>query len=237
MKELEDLGWFPARLRNYQTEFIGSVVLWLRVYDRVVDRLRSRPEPLRPMVDLCSGSGEPAISIHRASAAFSSLTLTDKYPGRAPPLGVAVVYVPASVDVLQLDFAPGTCYTMFNAFHHFPDADKLRILQRIRASGSEACFVELLEPTVVCFIKVLLMTTLGTVLLTPFVRPFSLGRLFFTYILPVNVLTITYDGAVSVLRARSARRYSALFAGEVGVAVTRLVGGVLPLMLIETRVP
>jgi len=235
MNELEDRPWFPALLRNYQTEFIGTVAIWLKVYDRVVERLRSRTTAV-PMVDLCAGSGEPAITIFRHCAAFSSLTLTDKYPGRALAPGVAHTYAAESVDVLDLAFAKGTCYTMFNAFHHFPDAEKLRIIRRLRQSGSEACFVELLEPTLACMVKVVLMTTVGTVLLTPFVPPFSLGRLFFTYIIPINVVTITYDGVVSVLRARSARQLTALFDQEGGsVQVTRLAGGVLPLTLIEVR--
>ncbi len=64
----------------------------------------------------------------------------------------------------------------------------------------------------------------------------ELGRLFFTYIVPVNVVSITYDGVVSVLRARSATRYAALFAGEDGaVQVTRLAGRILPLTLITLR--
>ncbi|HOY27329.1 MAG TPA: class I SAM-dependent methyltransferase [Flavobacteriales bacterium] len=236
MKELEDQRWFPAMLRNYQTEFIGSVVVWLRVYVPVTRRLRQRLGKPVPMVDLCSGSGGPAITIYRESGAFSSLTLTDKFPGSPQPPNAPWSYVQEPVDALDLEPERGTCYTMFNAFHHFSDQDKLRIIRRLRDSGCEACFVELLEPTVLCALKVILMGTMGTLLFTPFVRPFSLGRLFFTYIVPVNVVSITYDGVVSVLRARSATRYAALFAGEDGaVQVTRLAGRILPLTLITLR--
>ena len=236
MKELEDQRWFPAMLRNYQTEFIGSVVVWLRVYAPVTRRLRQRLGKPVPMVDLCSGSGGPAITIYRESGAFSSLTLTDKFPGSPQPPNAPWSYVQEPVDALDLEPERGTCYTMFNAFHHFSDQDKLRIIRRLRDSGCEACFVELLEPTVLCALKVILMGTMGTLLFTPFVRPFSLGRLFFTYIVPVNVVSITYDGVVSVLRARSATRYAALFAGEDGaVQVTRLAGRILPLTLITLR--
>jgi hypothetical protein len=142
------------------------------------------------------------------------------------------------MDVLEMEFTPGTCYTMFNAFHHFTDEQKVRIVQRIRATGSEVCFVELLEPTLTCTIKVLLMTTLGTLLFTPFLRPFSFGRLFFTYVVPINLLTITYDGVVSVLRSRSAHQFGELFAHEgQSIHITRLGGGLMPLTLIETREP
>jgi hypothetical protein len=236
MKELEDLDRFPVLLRNYQTEFIGAVVVWLRVYAPLTRRLRQRLGAPVPMVDLCSGSGEPAITIHRESCTFSSLTLTDKFPGRRPPPDAPWSYVQESVDALDLEPERGTCYTMFNAFHHFRDQEKLRIIHRLRDRGSEACFVELLEPTVLCALKVILMGTMGTLLFTPFVRPFSLGRLFFTYIVPVNVITITFDGVVSVLRARSAKQFRALLSDEDGaVQVTRLDGRILPLTLITLR--
>lgn len=236
MKELEDQYWFPALLRNYQTEFIGSVVVLLRVYAPLTRRLRQRLGASVHMVDLCSGSGEPAITIHRECGTFSSLTLTDKFPGRPQAPDAAWSYVLEPVDALDLEPERGTCYTMFNALHHFSDQDKLRIIRRLRDNGSEACFVELLEPTFLCALKVVLMGTMGTLLFAPFVRPFSLGRLFFTYIVPVNVVTITYDGVVSVLRARSAKQYAALFSGENGaVRVTRLAGRILPLTLITLR--
>jgi len=55
-----------------------------------------------------------------------------------------------------------------------------------------------------------LTTTIGCLLLTIFIKPFSLIRLLFTYILPVNILTITYDGMISVLKSRSLKQYQTL---------------------------
>ncbi len=238
MQELEDLAWFPAIFRNYQTEHIGTLSVLGSVPEVFLAYLRkSAPRP-GPQVDLCSGSGEPAVTIFRRAGLFTDLTLTDLYPrwGFSAPGGV--IYDPRPLNVLALDPVPGTCYTMFNAFHHFTAGEQEGLVRKCRAAGVEAFYVELLEPTVLCMVKVLLASTVGVVLLAPFVKPFSLGRLFFTYVVPVNVFTITWDGVVSVLRSRTAAQYrERLSVAEVGVQVHRLQGGWLPLTVIHVAAP
>lgn len=234
MKELEDSPYFPAWLRNFQTEFIGFVVARFGVYKTFTDFMRSLNLPEKPMFDLCSGSGEPALTIFRESGCFSQLTLSDKFPNEQAVPADRAVYCPESTDVLEMAFGPQACYTMFNAFHHFSASDKRKIVRRLQASGANGFFVELLEPTLICMLKVLFMTTVGALLLTPFIRPFSFRRLLFTYILPVNIVTITYDGIVSVCKSVSARGYRRLFKpfGD-SVRVIRLKKGLTPLVVIQ----
>ena len=97
-----------------------------------------------------------------------------------------------------------------------------------------AFFVEILEPNPLCFLKVLLSTTLGTLVMTPFIQPFSLLRLGLTYILPVNILTITFDGVVSVFKSRSVHQYRKRLA-SVGsdLEVFRLRTGWTPIVVIH----
>jgi hypothetical protein len=236
MKELEDYNWFPPVLRNFQTEFIGFAVATFNVYDVFVQHLKTLSLSVQPMTDLCSGSGEPAISIFRKSNCFSRLTLSDKYPNPLQLHDDKITYVMQRTDVLEIEFKPGTYYTMFNAFHHFGDAEKLKIAQNIQTSGSVAFFVEILEPRIVCFLKVLFLTTIGNLLLTPFIRPFSLRRLFFTYILPVNMFTITFDGIVSVLKSRSVKQYQKLFTDyENAIEIFRLKKGLSTLIIIHIQ--
>ncbi len=214
MKELEDYHWFPAVLRNFQTDFIGFVVSRFSVYDGFIQHLKNLPLPLQSITDLCSGSGEPAISIFKKSKRFSRLLLSDKYPSALPLKDENIFYKTQPTDVLAKDFTSETCYTMFNAFHHFSDNEKVKIVQKMQASGADAFIVEILEPTIFCLLKIVFTTTFGTLLFTPFIAPFSAKRLFFTYILPINVFTITYDGIVSVLKSRTAKQYQNLFTGS-----------------------
>ena len=236
MKELEDYNWFPSVLRNFQTAFIGFVVSTFNVYDVFVQHLKTLSLPVQPMTDLCSGSGEPAISIFRKSTCFSRLVLSDKYPNSLKLDDDKIFYEAQSADVLEMEFKYGTYYTMFNAFHHFGDEDKLKIAQKIQASGSVAFFVEILEPGIFCILKVFFTTTVGSLLFTPFIRPFSLKRLFFTYILPVNILAISFDGIVSVLKSRSVKQYQKLFTNyEDAIEIFRLKNGLSPLIIIQIQ--
>ena len=236
MKELEDYNWFPTVLRNFQTEFVGFVVFRFNVYNAFVQHLKILLLPVQPMTDLCSGSGEPAISIFRKNNCFSHLTLSDKYPNSLQLRDDKISYETQSADVIEMEFKPGIYYTMFNAFHHFEDKEKLKIVQKIQASGSVAFLVEILEPDIVCILKVLFTTTIGCFLLTPFITPFSLKRLFFTYLFPVNILTITFDGIVSVLKSRSVKQYQKLFINYGNaIKVFRLKSGLSPLIIIQIQ--
>lgn len=214
MKELEDYSWFPAIFRNFQLEFIGFVVARFSVYDAFINYIKSLSRPVLPMADLCSGSGEPAISIFKKSKCFSNLTLSDKFPNLTKLNDGNTGYEIRKTDVLEIEFQNGTCYTMFNAFHHFSDDEKLRITQNIQLSGSAAFIVEILEPTFICFLKILITTTIGSLFLTTFILPFSLKRLLFTYIIPINIFTTMYDGIISVVKSRSVKQYQTLFADQ-----------------------
>jgi hypothetical protein len=234
VKELEDYDWFPSVLRHFQTEFIGFVVDKFHVYDAFVQHLQTMQLSKLPMTDLCSGSGEPAISIFRKSHCFSRLTLTDKFPNALNIPDEDIHYDRQSIDVLSMTFQPNRYYTIFNAFHHFTDEEKVTIAQDLQNSGATAFIVEILEPTVFCFLKVCFMTTIGSLLLTPFIRPFSLKRLLFTYLLPVNILTITFDGIVSVLKSRSVKHYQNLLATNANaIKVIRIKNGLTPLIIIQ----
>ncbi|MEO8732750.1 MAG: hypothetical protein ABI373_00330, partial [Flavobacteriales bacterium] len=186
--------------------------------------------------DLCSGSGEPAISVFEHSTCFTRLTLTDLYPRSSFPSTGMVTYDPRPVDAKTMEIFPGACYTMFNAFHHFTDSEKVGLVHRLRGAGNEAFLVEVLEPTALCLAKVLVATTVGTLLFMPFVRPFSFARLFFTYIVPINVLTIAWDGVISVFRSRSLAQYRALFAADAqGISVHRLPATLQAIIVIHLQ--
>jgi hypothetical protein len=236
LKELEDHKFFPAVLRNYQTQFIGFVVSAFKVYDGFVQYTQTLSLPPRPMYDLCSGSGEPAIGIFRKSTSFTRLTLSDKYPNPSRYPGEEIFYEPRTKDVLAMEFHSGAYYTMFNAFHHFSDLEKMQIAKRILAANTVAFFVEILEPGIFCFMKVIFLTTAGTLLFTPFVKPFSLKRLLFTYVLPVNVFTITFDGIVSVFKSRSVKYYKDLFSSfGHSVKIFRVKTPLTPMIIIHIQ--
>lgn len=237
MKELEDFPHFPARLRNFQTEFIGFVAARFGVYAAFVRYVQSLQLPKQPMHDLCSGSGEPAISIFRECDCFNMLTLSDKYPNAVPINDPRIQYEQHSSDVLLMDFQPGVCYTMFNALHHFTDEEKLLLFHRMKKAGARAFFVEPLQPDVLTLLEVLFLTTVGNFFLAPFVKPFSWRRIFFTCVLPLNIFTIAFDGIVSVFKSKTVAAYRRLLQQHGNAGVFRLKQGAFRLVVIHLSPP
>lgn len=222
MKELEDYQWFPTLFRKFQMDFIGFVVSRFNFYDVFIQHLINNNETQIPMYDLCSGSGEPAITIFKKSNCFSDIILSDKFPSETNII---------NKDVLKMNFEIGMCYTMFNAFHHFTDDEKKDIILNIQHSGAKAYFVEILEPSILFILKVGMLTLVANLFITPFIRPFSILRLFFTYIIPINLITITYDGVVSVLKSKTVKQYEQIL--PKGVKVYNLKKNLSSLVVIE----
>jgi hypothetical protein len=212
MKELEDFDWFPVVLRRFQTEFIGTMVEKTHIYRPLVpilDCILTRHQP-QAITDLCTGNANPALYLHKRLFEAPKLVLTDKFPHleaaqfRAQP---QIQVINESVDVLDMRFENNQLYMMFNAFHHFDANAQNKIMTDLQQAGSPFIFVEILQPKLFEYLKIAVTTTLGQLLLTPFVRPFSWLRLLFTYIIPINLLTVTYDGLVSVSKSKSVAQF------------------------------
>lgn len=224
MKELEDYSWFPATLRKFQTDYIGFVVSKFDIYESFIEHLNKQNVKSKIQFDLCSGSAEPASTIFKSSSCFNKLILSDKYPSY-PNI--------EKLDVLETQYSSEYTYTMFNAFHHFDDQEKLNIVEKIKNANTKAYFVEILEPSLFFILKVLFATIVGTILISPFIKPFSVKRLFFTYIIPLNIINISYDGIISVLKSRSLKQYERLFQNDEQVKIFRLKKDIRSLIVIS----
>jgi hypothetical protein len=200
--ELEDLPGFPSVLRKQQVEFIGWLVDAFGIYVPVAPLLSAALDRVgsAEVTDLGSGSGGPIHYLARhPELSQVRFLLTDRYPAPTPTGSPAVRWHTAPVDALA-PIAPGNgVLTLFNAFHHFTPAQQQAL---VRTHGTRGLLVfEVLQPTLPTLLKILFTTTVGQLLLAPFVRPFRWERLLFTYLLPVNLLTIAWDGIVSVVRS------------------------------------
>jgi hypothetical protein len=215
MKELEDFSWFPAVLRRFQTEFIGTMVEMTHIYRPIVPVMEGLLQQHRPkcMTDLCTGNANPALYLHKRLKQAPKLMLTDKFPHLSQTQFQPMQQVQAidkSVDVLNMRFENNQLYMMFNAFHHFDTKAQQQIMIDLQQSCSPFIFVEILRPTLFEYLKIALTTTLVQFFLAPFVRPFSGLRLLLTWIVPINLLTVTYDGLVSVSKSKSVAEYQQL---------------------------
>jgi hypothetical protein len=211
LKELEDYEGFPKTLRKFQVETIGYLVQMFGVYKSVPTILDAliKKNKINSIVDLCSGSGLPSIYVKKRMQQKAPILLTDKFPQVIPNIE-GVNYENTSVDILQLQPQPNILYTIYNAFHHFTEVEKKNILEKFRNNKATLFIVEVIEPSLISLINVLFASTIVQLCIAPFIKPFSWVRLFFTYIIPINIVTVLIDGIISVLKSKSKKQYQQL---------------------------
>ena len=191
MKELEDYNWFPQILRKFQLEFIGHFAVAIAIYKPLKKIVLTIPN-INKWVDLCTGASLPAIALHKSSTFNLPLVFTDKFP----------IYKHVNYeDVLETNFETNTLYTMFNSWHHFTIKEQTLIVNKLTRTNTPFILAEILQPNILSLIKVIVAATLGQLVFTPFIKPFSFNRLVFTYIIPINIITVLFDGIVSVFKS------------------------------------
>lgn len=99
--------------------------------------------------------------------------------------------------------------TLFLLFHHFKPKDAKQVLQNAIDTNSSIAVFDAQGRSVPSLIAIFL-SPISVLLTTPFIRPFKIGRLFFTYILPVVPFAVLWDGIVSSLRTYSIKEMNLL---------------------------
>jgi hypothetical protein len=89
--------------------------------------------------------------------------------------------------------------TLFDGLHHLPPEAARAVLADAARHGVPLLAAEAVDRSALGFAGVLFSPLLVWAV-TPFLRPLSLPRLLFTYILPFVPLMVLWDGIVSVLR-------------------------------------
>ncbi len=213
--EFEDLRWWPSVLRNYVTEVLSHLLTRDRTYAPIVPRLAAaiRRSGCSKILDFCSGSGGPSLAVLDAvNAEFDEpleIVLSDKYPNRARLGAVAAGhpccrFVDESVDVLdtrRLGRELQGFRTMFTALHHFRPSQVATILADAVASRAGIALFEFTERALSQMAASMSVTPLLTLGVTPKLRPVTVGRVFWTYLVPIVPLTFAWDGLVSSLRS------------------------------------
>lgn len=209
LKELEDYPWFPSYLRKMQLEYVGWISVQLQLYRPLLKELEKFASEKR--IDLASGSGWPAFYLQQNALSQIHYTLTDLYPESVSNEVSKHVDVEAE-PVNLLDFQPqvGKQYSMFNAFHHFTSAQQKEIIKKIKEAKASCIIAEVLEPTWLCFLQVTLAAFIVQPLTVWAIRPFSIVRIITTYIIPIQLITVAWDGWLSVLKSKSLSQYNSL---------------------------
>ena len=200
-------------MRRIATDYLHTVAAVFKAFDPIEPLLAGAlaTTESRQIVDLCSGGTGPVIDLAEQVQArlgyAPRVVLTDLYPNRAAfasateRANVPVVAEAEPVDARAVPARLAGVRTLFNAFHHFKPADASQILKDAASARTPILIVEGTERSPAAIIGMLLFVPLLVLLLTPWVRPFSVARLLLTYVIPIAAPLILFDGIVSCLRS------------------------------------
>jgi len=207
--ELEDLKWFPSFLRNYGTDFLRFLANKTEIYKPVIPIIQRGIESngVNQIVDLASGGGGGLLWINeelKRSIPNLTILLTDYYPNidafeYMNKESKIFVYSETPVDARNVTDNLKGLRTQFLSFHHFKPEDAKKILQNSVNSGNPIAIFEVQERSARSLITMFFLPLI-VMLATPLIRPFKIGRFFFTYIIPIVPLFVLWDGIVSSLR-------------------------------------
>jgi len=212
LKELEDYPWFPSYLRKMQLEYVGWISVQLKLYRPVLKEIIKFPS--NQWIDLASGSGWPALYLQKNASHQIQYTLSDLYPDSVSnevKKQVGVEREPLNL----IDFQPetGKQYSLFNAFHHLSAAQQKQLIKKMKEAKASCIIAEVLEPSLLSFIQV----TLASFIVQPFtawaIRPFSILRMITTYLIPIQLFTVAWDGWLSVVKSKNINQYKELLSG------------------------
>jgi hypothetical protein len=208
--EFEDLQWFPDSLRNYATDFLQFGANAFDMYRPILPMLKTAIETAgnNTIIDIASGGGGGLIKIAehlKKENPALKIILTDYFPNlpafeRTKSKNPDVFdYVSESVDARAVPTNLKGLRTQFLSLHHFKPDQAKAILQNAIDCNQPIGIFEGQQRSLLSLIP-MIFSPITLWLTTPFIRPFRIGRILFTYLIPILPLVVFWDGIVSVLR-------------------------------------
>jgi hypothetical protein len=217
--EFEDQGWFPQFLRNYVTDFLQFLSNKTKIYKPIIPIIKKGllKSNTNQIIDLASGGGGGLLWLNKElqqEIPELKITLTDYYPNiSAFELTKSQAgnfdFLTDSIDARNVPSNLTGLRTQFLSFHHFKPEDAKQILQNAINTNSSIAVFEVQERSVQSLIAMLL-SPVSVILSTPFIRPFKIGRILFTYLIPIVPLIVLWDGVVSSFRTYSVKEMNEL---------------------------
>ena len=220
--EFEDQKWFPGFLRDYGTDFLQFLSNKAKLYKPVIPIMEKglKASGTNRIVDLGSGGGGGLLWLNselKKTNPNLKIILTDYYPNLeafeyTKKQADNFEFITTSIDARKVPESLNGFRTQFLSLHHFKPEDAKQILQNAVDSKSVIGVFEAQERSVPSILA-MLFSPISVLLTTPFIRPFKIGRLIFTYLIPIVPLFVLWDGVVSSLRTYSVDEMKVLVGG------------------------
>ena len=217
--EFEDQLWLPEFIRNYMTDFLQFLSNKTGMYKGIVPIIEKglKQSGTNQIIDLASGGGGGLIwlnTVLKKNHPDFKILLTDYFPNISAfeytkQQADNFDYIKTPVDARNVPENLTGLRTQFLSFHHFKPSDARQILQNAVDSDSAIAIFEAQERSLPSIIA-MVFSPISVLLTTPFIRPFKIGRIIFTYLIPIVPLLVLWDGIVSSLRTYSVEEMNEL---------------------------
>lgn len=217
--EFEDQQWFPTFLRNYGTDFLQFLSNKTKMYKPIISIIEKgiKESNTNQIIDLGSGGGGGLIWLNKELKKNNpqlKILLTDYFPNLSAfeytkNQSDNFDYIKTPVDARNVPKELKGLRTQFLSLHHFKPIDAKKILQNAVDSDSSIAIFEAQERSIASLIA-MFFSPLTVLFTAPFIRPFKLGRIIFTYLIPIVPLFVWWDGIVSSLRTYSVKEMNEL---------------------------
>ncbi|PXY47195.1 hypothetical protein [Flavobacterium hydrophilum] len=217
--EFEDQQWLPEFIRNYMTDFLQFLSNKTAMYKGIVPIIEKGLKESRTnqIIDLASGGGGGLIWLNTELRQHNhdlKILLTDYFPNipafeHTQKQADNFDFVKTSVDARNVPENLKGLRTQFLSFHHFKPKDAQQILQNAIDTNSSIAIFEGQERSFQS-IMAMIFSPFSVLVTAPFIRPFHIGRIIFTYLIPIVPVLILWDGVVSSLRTYSVEEMNAL---------------------------
>lgn len=222
--EIHDQSWFPDLLRDFVTDTLQIIWNFFDFYEPIVPRLRYALQEAgtHRILDLCSGGGGPWLGLVRDfedKERFPlDICLTDRFPN--PGASEHAKNLPHSGVVFHASpRGRNPCSRRLGRVSHpiyflpsFPPGEARAILQDAVECRQGVGVFEVPKRDWLTIFLVLFMPIMAFVLV-PLIRPFRWSRLLWTYLIPVVLFVVWFDGVISCMRSYTAPELRALTHG------------------------
>ena len=215
--EFSDLAWYPQTFRCIQTDYLQFVATLGAGHQNLIPLFIKAMQHAQTteIVDLCSGGTGPWIRLQeqfKQAGLSVKISLTDKYPN---PQAVqkwsessrqGIEYLVEPVDALNVPSQLKGMRTLFEGFHHFkPEQARSILRDAVEKKAAIGIFEASLKPPWEVFLLLLapLTTFMSYLLITPFIKPRTISRFLWTYLIPIVPLATCWDGIISLMRVYS----------------------------------
>lgn len=223
--EFMDLPQTPRFLRDSVVESLGNAMRWSGVCKTAAPVFREFLDGLETdtVLDLCSGSGEPAAvlldALNREGHKLPRFMISDLFPVVHQMTQAAAQFpehikpINTPLDATNVpEIYPHSGRMVNAAFHHFPPALAQRILKDAAEKGKAIIIMEPMNRHGRGALRMGVFFVAAN-MINPFIsKQDRLLKALFTFLVPAIPLMAAWDGLVSVVRMYTREDFAALTA-------------------------